>query len=162
MVIQKLQEKLFILKGRTIGLLGLAFKPDTDDLRDAPSLHIAERLLQMGARVKAYDPDRDAACREQHPDLKIRYCDTAAELASGCRRPGAGHRMARVLRSRPGRPGAPDGQPDAGGWPQLLRARDCRGRRLRLFRHRPLHSRAAPASARIPLRQHRRRRYFTL
>ena len=56
MVIQKLQEKLYILKGRTIGLLGLAFKPDTDDLRDAPSLHIAERLLQMGARVKAYDP----------------------------------------------------------------------------------------------------------
>ena len=56
MVIQKLQEKLYILKGRTIGLLGLAFKPDTDDLRDAPALHIAERLMQMGARVKAYDP----------------------------------------------------------------------------------------------------------
>ena len=60
MVIQKLQERLYILKGRTIGLLGLAFKPDTDDLRDAPSLHIAERLLQMGARVRAYDPDRHA------------------------------------------------------------------------------------------------------
>ena len=41
-VIQKLQEKLRILKGRTIGLLGLAFKPETDDLRDAPSLGIAE------------------------------------------------------------------------------------------------------------------------
>ena len=67
MVIQKLQEKLFILKGRTIGLLGLAFKPDTDDLRDAPSLHIAERLLQMGARVKAYDPIAMTACREQRP-----------------------------------------------------------------------------------------------
>ena len=63
MVIQKLQEKLYILKGRTIGLLGLAFKPDTDDLRDAPSLHIAERLLQMGARVKAYDPIAMQACR---------------------------------------------------------------------------------------------------
>jgi nucleotide sugar dehydrogenase len=49
MVIQKLQEKLYILKGRTIGLLGLAFKPDTDDLRDAPALHIAERLMQSGA-----------------------------------------------------------------------------------------------------------------
>jgi UDPglucose 6-dehydrogenase len=80
-VIQKLQEKLYILKGRTIGLLGLAFKPDTDDLRDAPSLHIAERLLQMGARVKVYDPIAMNACREQHPDLKIRYCDSAEELA---------------------------------------------------------------------------------
>jgi UDPglucose 6-dehydrogenase len=82
MVIQKLQEKLFILKGRTIGLLGLAFKPDTDDLRDAPALHIAERLIHMGARVKAYDPIANAACREQRPDLKVRYCDTAHELAS--------------------------------------------------------------------------------
>jgi UDPglucose 6-dehydrogenase len=82
MVIQKLQEKLYILKGRTIGLLGLAFKPDTDDLRDAPALHIAERLIQMGARVKAYDPVANAACREQRPDLKMRYCDSALELAS--------------------------------------------------------------------------------
>ena len=66
MVIQKLQEKLYILKGRTIGLLGLAFKPDTDDLRDAPGAsHIAERLLQMGARVKAYDPIAMDACRAQ-------------------------------------------------------------------------------------------------
>src|SRR5215831_3596876 len=82
MVIQKLQEKLYILKGRTIGLLGLAFKPDTDDLRDAPSLHIAERLLHLGARVKAYDPVANAACSQQRPDLKIRYCDTALELAA--------------------------------------------------------------------------------
>jgi UDPglucose 6-dehydrogenase len=81
MVIQKLQEKLFILKGRTIGLLGLAFKPDTDDLRDAPSLHIAERLLHLGARVKAYDPVANTACAQQRPDLKIRYCDSAQELA---------------------------------------------------------------------------------
>jgi UDPglucose 6-dehydrogenase len=84
MVIQKLQEKLYILKGRTIGLLGLAFKPDTDDLRDAPSLHIAERLLQMGARVKAHDPIAMQACKEQRPDLKIRYCDSELELAEEC------------------------------------------------------------------------------
>ena len=83
MVIQKLQEKLRILKGRTIGLLGLAFKPDTDDLRDAPSLHIAGRLLPMGARVRAYDPIAMPACRKQYPDLKIRYCDSPEELASG-------------------------------------------------------------------------------
>jgi UDPglucose 6-dehydrogenase len=83
MVIQKLQEKLYILKGRTIALLGLAFKPDTDDLRDAPSLHIAERLLQMGARVKVYDPIAMRACREQRADLKLRYCDSAREVAAG-------------------------------------------------------------------------------
>ena len=83
MVIQKLQEKLFILKGRTVGLLGLAFKPDTDDLRDAPSLHIAERLLQMGARVKAYDPVAMTACREQRPELRIRCCESALDLAAG-------------------------------------------------------------------------------
>jgi len=83
LVIQKLQEKLFILKGRTIALLGLAFKPDTDDLRDAPSLHIAERLLQMGARVNAYDPIAMNACKELRCDLKIRYCDSPLDAARG-------------------------------------------------------------------------------
>jgi UDPglucose 6-dehydrogenase len=83
LVIQKLQEKLFILKGRTIALLGLAFKPNTDDLRDAPSLQIAERLLQMGARVKAYDPIAMPACRAQYPGLKIQYCASALEAATG-------------------------------------------------------------------------------
>jgi UDPglucose 6-dehydrogenase len=83
LVIHKLQEKLRILKGRNIGLLGLAFKPDTDDLRDAPSLAIAERLLQMDARVRAYDPIAMPACRKEHPHLKIRYCDSPEELAAG-------------------------------------------------------------------------------
>jgi UDPglucose 6-dehydrogenase len=83
LVLQKLQEKLFVLKGRTIGLLGLAFKPDTDDLRDAPSLEIASRLLQMGARVRAYDPIAMDACRKQHPDLKIQYCDSVERVAEG-------------------------------------------------------------------------------
>ena len=81
LVIQKLQEKLFILKGRTIGLLGLSFKPNTDDLRDAPSLQIAERLIQMGARVRAYDPISMDACREQNPDLRILYCNDALSMA---------------------------------------------------------------------------------
>jgi len=82
LVIQKLQEKLQILKGRTIGLLGLAFKPDTDDLRDAPALQIASRLLSMGARVRAYDPIAMPVCRKQYPDLKLRYCESVDELAA--------------------------------------------------------------------------------
>jgi UDPglucose 6-dehydrogenase len=82
-VIQKLQEKLFVLKGRTIGLLGLAFKPETDDLRDAPSLTIAARLLHMGARVNVYDPIAMSACRQQHPDLKIQFSRSVSELTDG-------------------------------------------------------------------------------
>jgi UDPglucose 6-dehydrogenase len=80
-VIHKLQERLHILKGRTIGLLGLAFKPDTDDLRDAPSLQIAERLHQLGARVKVYDPIAMPACRQQNPELKVRYCESPEAVA---------------------------------------------------------------------------------
>jgi UDPglucose 6-dehydrogenase len=82
-VIQKLQEKLFILKGRTIAMLGLAFKPNTDDLRDAPALQIAEKLIRLGARVRAYDPIAMTACKEQYPDLKLHYCTSAEHAAEG-------------------------------------------------------------------------------
>ncbi len=55
-VVERLDEMLGGLKGRTIGLLGLAFKANTDDMREAPSIDIAEALLAAGSKVRAYDP----------------------------------------------------------------------------------------------------------
>lgn len=82
--IQKLQETLKIIKGKTIGLLGLAFKPNTDDLRDAPALTIAAQLLDRGARVKAFDPIANEHCKQHYPDLKIEYAANVEDLAKGC------------------------------------------------------------------------------
>ena len=70
-VISKLQRDLFSLKGRRIALLGLSFKPDTDDLRGAPSLEIASTLDTLGARVVGYDPVSGRAAAKKLPYLKV-------------------------------------------------------------------------------------------
>jgi UDPglucose 6-dehydrogenase len=82
-VVEQLLGALKILKGRTIGLLGLAFKPDTDDLRDAPAIDIARRLIERGARVRAHDPVAMANAQQQYPTLGIQWCDTEEQLAQG-------------------------------------------------------------------------------
>jgi UDPglucose 6-dehydrogenase len=67
------------VQGRTIGLLGLAFKADTDDVRDSPALALAETLLASGARVQAFDPRASARAAEALPELRI--AADAAEAA---------------------------------------------------------------------------------
>jgi UDPglucose 6-dehydrogenase len=84
LVINKLQTSLRIIKGKTIGLLGLAFKPNTDDVRDAPSFDIASTLLKMGAHVKVYDPIAVEAFQSQHPDLDVLYVNSIKELSADC------------------------------------------------------------------------------
>ena len=58
------------LKGKTVAVLGLAFKPETDDMRDAPSVDIIRALRERGARVRAYDPVAAEAARECLPDIE--------------------------------------------------------------------------------------------
>jgi UDPglucose 6-dehydrogenase len=72
-VVDRLQEELKILKGKHIALLGFSFKPNTDDLRDAPSLDISKLLVQRGAIVRAHDPVALDNARSQYPNLGISY-----------------------------------------------------------------------------------------
>ena len=58
-VIGKLERHLGTLRGKKVALLGLAFKPNTDDMREAPSIVLAGRLLAEGAEVRGWDPGRD-------------------------------------------------------------------------------------------------------
>ena len=66
---------------RTVAVLGLTFKPDTDDMRDAPSLSVVQSLLDAGVAVRAFDPEGMEAAREMMP--KVTYCADAYEAASG-------------------------------------------------------------------------------
>jgi len=76
-IVQKLQRHLGRLRGKTVALLGLAFKPNTDDTRDAPSLVLASRLLAEGAEVRAWDP-------VAKPELQgVKIFDTPLEAVSG-------------------------------------------------------------------------------
>ena len=70
------------LNGKMIGLLGLAFKPNTDDMRDAPSIDIAGTLVATGAKVRGYDPVARETAALLLPNVEI--CDDVYEMAEGC------------------------------------------------------------------------------
>ena len=69
------------VRGKTVALLGLTFKPNTDDMRDAPSIAIATALADAGVNVRAYDPEGMDAAKTMMPDLT--YCSNAYDAAKG-------------------------------------------------------------------------------
>jgi len=69
------------MRGKTIAVLGLTFKPDTDDMREAPSIPLVTGLLDMGAKVRAFDPAGMEQAQRELPD--ITYCDDAYACAAG-------------------------------------------------------------------------------
>ncbi len=80
-VIQKARDAMGGIQDRSIGVLGLAFKPNTDDLREAPALEIIHLLQSEGATVKAYDPVASEAAQRANPDLVL--CQDPYQVAEG-------------------------------------------------------------------------------
>lgn len=79
-VVERLANELKLLKGKTIGLMGLTFKPFTDDLRDSPAIDIAYKLLQRGVRVVVHDPIAMERAKKEYGDLPIKYVGNPEDL----------------------------------------------------------------------------------
>ncbi|OGO20820.1 MAG: hypothetical protein A2144_03480 [Chloroflexi bacterium RBG_16_50_9] len=79
--VRKLRQLLGSLEGRTIGVLGLSFKPDSDDIREASSIFVIRLLEQQGCRIRAYDPAAMKAVAKILP--QVTYCNDAYEVAKG-------------------------------------------------------------------------------
>lgn len=80
-MLTRIKQSIGTVEGKVIAILGIAFKPDTDDIRDAVSLDVIEALAEKGARVRAYDPAAGEAAKKLVPSLKL--CDTPYETAQG-------------------------------------------------------------------------------
>jgi UDPglucose 6-dehydrogenase len=78
---QKLRGALWVVRGKKLGVLGLAFKPNTDDVRFAPAIDLVNRLLQEGALIKAYDPEAMERSKAILPDID--YAESAYDAAAG-------------------------------------------------------------------------------
>ncbi|MCS7185717.1 MAG: UDP-glucose/GDP-mannose dehydrogenase family protein [Armatimonadetes bacterium] len=82
--VRKVQQALWVLKEKTIAIWGLAFKPNTDDIREAPSLKVISRLLDEGAKLRLYDPAAMNNVRQVFPENppSLVYCKSAIEAAT--------------------------------------------------------------------------------
>lgn len=78
----KIRKTLGTFEGKTIGLLGLAFKPDTDDIREAKSIELLDIFLKEKAAVRAYDPVAMENTKKLFP--QVTYCESSYEVAEGC------------------------------------------------------------------------------
>jgi len=81
LLVEKIKKELWVLRGKKICVWGLAFKPNTDDIRFAPALSIIRRLLDEGAHIQAYDPEAMDKAQKEIPE--VMYCQTAYEAAKG-------------------------------------------------------------------------------
>ncbi|MFV0502181.1 MAG: UDP-glucose dehydrogenase family protein [Bacteroidales bacterium] len=82
-IYHKLKRLMPDLKGKTIGIWGLSFKPETDDMREAPSLYILQALAKEDCRIKAYDPIAMSETQRRLPEIPVEYCQDEYEVIQG-------------------------------------------------------------------------------
>lgn len=84
-IMERMKEALWILKEKTVGVLGLSFKPKTDDIREAPSVKVIKRLLEDGAHLRLYDPTAMENMKKIYPEQppQIQYTNSPYEAALG-------------------------------------------------------------------------------
>jgi len=84
LAVEKIRSMLWNISGKVIAVWGLAFKPDTDDIRLAPSIYIIKRLISEGARIKAYDPvAMDNSAKELGREGNVEFCENMYETVNG-------------------------------------------------------------------------------
>jgi UDPglucose 6-dehydrogenase len=83
LMVEKISNTIGSLESKSITILGIAFKPGTDDIREAPSISIMRILSDNGANIKAYDPEAMENAKKLHPDLYVEYCSDVYSACEG-------------------------------------------------------------------------------
>ena len=148
--LRKVRTALWTLRGKRLGVLGLAFKGGTDDIRESPAILLVQSLLQEGCQIAAYDPAATARAREvlnsehrvRERSLRSRprrRCASDSDRVGGVRRPRSGPHLQAAEVSHRDR------------WPQSLRSRSHGGAWLHLLQRRPPRGNAGgPSTLRLP------------
>lgn len=82
-ILKKIEESLWVMKNKTIAVLGLSFKPETDDVRNSIAVDIVRQLVKMGTKVRAFDPQAMAKAKQELTGSEVSYCKSAYDAAKG-------------------------------------------------------------------------------
>ncbi len=82
-VVAKVRRHLGSLQDRPVAVLGLAYKPNTDDIRESPAIRVCELMLREGATLRLYDPQANGNARRLLPGERVQFCGDPYEVARG-------------------------------------------------------------------------------
>ena len=135
--LRKVRHALWTLKGKRLGVLGLAFKGGTDDVRESPAIAVVKSLISEGCKIQAYDPAGADNAREILGVQDIEYVDFRLGGGEKCRRFAGADRLGRVSRDRLEGSSRAAALSHRHRWPQHVQSRRDGRARLFLYQRRP-------------------------